>query len=415
MDGELFIHDLLGESFAIDYAQEADRWEQLLEEALKDKFPGIIGHSNTAVQASADFAYQHREIKLTGANNLDVDTPSLKIVPVNMGADDPTTGLYVFLAARRPITETDINVWLEAVNKARSRLSEPHPEFEWAAALGQAHDITNKRHALKKQAKAGALTLRSGHTQHITYFNIMPNFGGTGFSVSWPVVIEGKSKGYNWLVASREAGKDVHKMAALLSLAWGSTWQLIHAAQQTAPGALKVPKSIGMMHVPPRNIPMPKSYQALPKWVDKAFAAIDTSPILNNALNAYYQGLLMEREHPSFALVAFVGAIEAVGRHTLGDKCPCCGKPHGAKQKFKAGLATVISDKAEVSRLSETYAERSDTAHEGKLHGNETLLGSLPAPSIFSPDAADFFAYTDLLKIKGAARRSLIKAIKGIR
>lgn len=411
MEEAFYTHDLFNTSLAIDYEQQGDRWIDYLREALAEKIVGVSGHGVGGSNATAEFHYPHWNfnINLDPNQNQSVQ-PQLRIVPTG---DETSKGVYLFLTAPMPISEKDINAWTECINKAHARLDEANPEFEWAAALYQT--TQGNGYALKRSTDIGSLRVRSGRKKHVSQqIGSAPQMGGMSINVSWPMILEGKATGYNWMTASKQAGQDSHMAAALISLAWGRTIRLLQAAQQVPPGQFKINSTgVGIDPQLGRNIKMPKSYKVLPNWVNDAFGRLERSPILLNALNAYYQGLTMEEDgHPSFALVAFTACIECVGRTTVGEKCACCGKEIGSKQRFKAGLSSVIEDKQEVKRISELYGARSETAHEGILHGSETMLGGVNFPSLFNPNKTDFFVWTDLRKIKSTARLCLIKAIK---
>jgi hypothetical protein len=406
---QLFTHDVFQSSLNV-AGDEADRWVESVVECLSATIPDISGHGLSYVPASSEFPYEHRELHINGIAGAVIDIPRLKIVP--LGAHNQVTGLYVFLAANRPITDGDVVAWKTAIEAAIRHLSDENPEFQWAAALGQLNDPTSQKYALRKTFRFESMVVRSGRVQRVAIEQgSMPHFFASSFTLSWPVIVEGTAKGHNWLVASRQAAKDTHLVAALVSLAWNSTWKLIHSPQIIDHGELRIPQ-VSVNAPYPKRIPHPKTYKAIPKWASEAVEVVGKNSTISNALDSYYQGLLMQGDHPSYALVAFVAAIESIGKIIIGDKCSCCGKPNTSNQKFRAGLKAVVKDEAEVKRLANTYSSRSETAHEGKLHGNETGLGSIQFPSIFNPDSSDLFAFTDLLTIRQISRKILIQALR---
>jgi hypothetical protein len=400
---------------AVDYEQQGDQWLQELSKAIQQKIPGANGYGMSGKQASSDFHYPHLDLVINtkqGNTSVPADTPSLKIVPLTQ--QDGSKALYVALAANRPITDDDKRVWVESMNEAVAKLNEDNPEFGWAAVLGQANDPTTQKYSLRKQFTINGVTIRSGRKQFTDCYrpSSTPDFNSLSTSLSWPIVIEGKSKGYDWSVASRQAGMDTRKVAVLLSLAWNSTWYLLQRPTPSAPGALKIPDNNLFGRKMP-NIPHPRKVKAIPAWAHKALAAIDSDTDIESATTAYYQGLMLEELHPSFALIAFIASVEIIGKKIVGKKCACCGKRTRPNEAFRTGVDTVVKDKRKAKELHLLYEDRSGTAHDGELHANEEILGYLSFPSVFMPDSKSSFVFTDLLKVKAVSRKLLTEALKG--
>lgn len=400
---------------AVDYEQQGDRWINALSKAVQQKLTGTNGYSMSSRQASSEFHYRHFELVINtvhGSTSVPADTPTLKIVPLTQ--QDGSKALYVALAATRSITDTDKQIWTDSINEAVAELNKTNTDFEWAAALGQTSGHTTQKYSLRKRFTLGSVTLRSGGKRFIDNHrpSATPDFNSYSFSLSYPVVIEGKSKGYDWAVASRQAGTDTRKVAIILSLAWNSTWYLLQRPKSIALGALKIPDNKMFGRKIP-SFPHPHKPRVIPVWADKAWAAIDADAELEAATTAYYQGLILEELHPSFALVAFITSIEIMGKKIAGKKCACCGvntKPNAA---FRTGVNAVVKDSRKAEELHLLYKVRNGTAHDGELHANEEVLGYLSFPTIFVPDDKSIFIFTDLLKIKATSRELLICALKG--
>jgi hypothetical protein len=402
----------------VDYEQQGDQWMDILTRTLLQKIPNATGNHISGKQASSELRYPHIELVINRTENntaVPADTPTLKIVPLTQ--NDDTKALYVVLASGRPIGESDTRVWVECLSEATAKLDEENPEFEWAAALGQSNDHSSQKYSLKKRLNIEGVVIRSGGQQYIDnrIASNPPHFLSSSFAISWPVVVEGKSKGYDWTVASRQAGIDTHKVAVLLSLAWNSTWYLIQSPIPKEPGALKIPKTNPLMPSSgrTRSFSYPRKSKVIPKWVSKAWSVIDGNLDLDAATTAYYQGLMMEKDHPSFALVAFIASIEIIGKKIIGDKCSCCGKPTGDSQAFRAGIDAVVKDTRKAKELHLLYKSRSTTAHRVELHANEDVLGYLSFPSMFKQDNKSMFVFTDLLKAKAASRKLLLAVLNG--
>lgn len=403
--------ELFDDFLPVDYEKQADQWLELLIKAIKKEIENVGGYGLSHKQASADFRYPHFELKINGMNNAVIDTPLLKIVPVK--PSEQSTALYVALAAEREITNKDRSTWSKAIASAVDKLSEESPEYSWIAVLGQANDPTTKKYVLRGKSNVNGITVRSGGQQHIHHTeSSQPRFMSSSFNVSWPVVVQGKSKGYNWFVASNQAGLDTYRIALLLSLAWDSTWYLLHTPQPSDDGKIKIPKS-SRADIMNHRLPHPKHYKRFPKWTEKAWEVLDEDMSIRNASGAYYQGILMTDKYPSYALIALISSIEAIGKKIIGEKCSCCNKSTGYNQRFRAGVDEVVSDRKKAKEIYRLYESRSGTAHDGQLHGDEDALGSLHFPSMFAPSQSDMFIIRDLQLLRSVSRKLIIKALQG--
>lgn len=400
---------------AVDYKQQGDQWLQALSQAIQQRLPGANGYGMSGKQASSDFHYRHFELVINtmqGNMSVPADTPSLKIVPLTQ--QDGSKALYVALAAARPITDDDKQLWTECIGEAVAVLNQANPEFEWSAALGQANDHTHQKYSLRKRFTTNGVSMRSGGRQFTDYRrqNSTPDFNAMSPSLSWPVIIEGKSTGHDWMVASRQAGIDTRKAAIILSLAWNSTWYLLQRAIPTPSDGLKIPDNNFFGRRMP-NLPHPRKAKVVPTWANSAWTIMDSDAEIESATTAYYQGLMLEELHPSFALVAFITSVEIIGKKIAGKKCPCCGKDTNSNQAFQAGVNAVVNDRRKAKELYRLYKNRSGTAHDGELHANEEILGYLSFPSAFVADSKSMFVFTDLQKVKALGRKLLIEALKG--
>ena len=399
------------ELLPVDYEQLGDQWLDVLGKEIQAKVEGANGHGTSFKQASSDFRYPHYEFEVNGMQGnmgVPMDIPTLKIVPVTQNG---TKALLVALAATRPITENDKKIWADSIDNAVEKLGEENPMFEWSAALGQANDPTTQKYSLKEKFTLHGLTLRSGGRQYMDSVpSKPPSFMTSSFNLSWPVIVEGKSTGYDWMVAGRQAGVDVYKTAALLSLAWNSTWYLLDGPRPVPHGTLRIPTKNAFGQQSPHLLQQRKQ-KVMPKWTDRAWTIINDDAI-SDAVSAYYQGLLLEDKHPSFALIAFITSVEIIGKKIIGKKCSCCGGRPSPNQAFRKGVDEVISDTRKAKEFYQLYESRSDTAHEGKLHASEDTLGHFPFPSLFKQDSKATFVFTDLYKVKMLSRKLLLRSLR---
>jgi hypothetical protein len=399
-------HHLYKESLTVDFSKEGERWIQLVADELKKHNPGINGHGLSPTSANDDFPYWHLKMNYHGSDGKEISIPYLLILH---GGTTPN-GVYVVLQSEADISKTQIDMWLDVINAATLELrKQSAKQFKWEAVIGQVREDGRSEHySLKSRTKLGTLTLRpSGTSYASTDTNTSPRFNSTSINMTYPIIVNGVASGYDWTEASKEASRNLNSLVGLLSIAWKSTWQIIHSPGPEGPEPLKIPKAeIGMQPMFIHKMWGSRHRRVIPKWLPKAFSKIETDEHVANALNTYHQGLLMQRQHPSFALLAFVSSIETIGRK-LNRKA-------GNKKRFIIGIETVTKTKARAKEIADAYKPRSDTAHEATLHGNEDLFGHVGLPSIFNPEPSDFFAISEVSRIKHVSRKVLLKQLKNL-
>lgn len=399
-------YDLFNKSLAIDYTKEAERWLYFVVEELKKQGVDVNGHGLRSYGPSAALPFAHWKMSLNRLDNQPVDIPSLLIAP---GRTIPN-GVYLLLGSTVAITDDQIAMWTSAINHAIEDLrNQETQDFRWQAAIGQLSEHGGEQHySLRAKALVGDLILRSGRvlyswptTANVTRFN------GTSVNLTYPIIVEGVATGLDWQEASKQASRELNKVVALLSVAWYSTWKVIQSPLPMGNSQLEVPPS-GFGNRSIMRIPIPnfRRRKTIPKWLDEAYKKIDSEETVSNALDMYHEGLLMEQEHPSFALLAHVASIEAVGRKILGSNA-------GTKRRFKAGLRTIMTKK-NADEIVLLYKPRSSTVHEARLHANENLAGYVAIPSVFSPAPSDIFWLTHMKRIRRVSCRVLTKQLRNL-
>ena len=232
---------------------------------------------------------------------------------------------------------------------------------------------------------------------------------------------------YAWGRTALAAELCLRRTCALLSLVTGELW-----VPRTPPyelteieGPLRVPAVFG--HVPPipgpagetewtGEIPAGAQPFRLPDWAVQAWPALDDDDGLAQALDAVYEGMRLEPEHPSVALLTFVAATEGFGKRFVPDApCDCipgCKHEKGVAQKrFRKALKTVMTNREveQVARIAYDY--RSSTGHEGALFGSEHTFGYSHHPSFFNMPAYTVFDYEILGRLRNASREILVQAL----
>jgi hypothetical protein len=248
--------------------------------------------------------------------------------------------------------------------------------------------------------------------------------GGSGFRHSFPVIASGQFSTYEWGRAALVAEVCLRRTCALLSLLTGAVWIPRSHPSQRDDGAapLQVPAVFG--HVPPipgeaewrgQILPGTRTF-TLPGWIEQAWPALDADDGLAQAVNAVYEGMRLEQEHPSLAHLTFVAAIEGFGMR-FAEEIPCdChpGCPHvktAAQKRFRKALKTVMTNR-EVDRVAGiAYELRSHTGHRGSLFGSEKTFGYSPHLALFKVADDAVFDYMILGELRNASRRVLAKAL----
>jgi hypothetical protein len=230
-----------------------------------------------------------------------------------------------------------------------------------------------------------------------------------------------------WDRAAQIAELRLRRTCALLSLVTGEVWiPRSHPAQITGEaGAQMVPPVFG--HVPQLQgeaegtgwggeIPPDVKPFRLPGWAAQAWPLLDADRDLAGALNAIYEGMRLEYQHPSLANLTFVAAIEGFGTRFVSDApCDCspgCTHAKGVAQKrFRKALKTVMTNR-EVEEIWEiAYSLRSSTGHTGSLFGSEQTYGYSHYGSLFHTADDAVFDYVILGQLRNASRRVVARAL----
>lgn len=234
-------------------------------------------------------------------------------------------------------------------------------------------------------------------------------------SVSQLLMVKFKSRAYDFYAANQLVAGQARHLTGLLSVAFGAPWMLRMGPNPGEPGADFVlpaaPKhQIGMEEIefpPTRDI-------AYPDWIGSAWGIMARKPWLSKLVVAFQEGLLLAKNHGSYAAMALVAIIEQIGNHHIGlsrcngcDNCDGCGQVTGSKDRFRASLARAIPT-GEAEHLADLfYRYRSGTAHRALLHGQDQYFGAGSTPSIFTPNPACNFSI-HLFKLCDAAHKLLL-------
>lgn len=137
-------------------------------------------------------------------------------------------------------------------------------------------------------------------------------------------------------------------------------------------------------------------------------------PVVANAAGSFREGLLFTDEHPSWAIVAFMAAIDGIGlKLNKPVRCRECTQVTEATSRFQQAADLVKRpEEGDTDTLKRCIKRRGATAHQGELHGNESLLGAFARPSAFTLDPG-MQAARDVYALRRMARALLLHALKG--
>lgn len=381
------------ETLDLDWRTHGDEWLHHLMSALGEVVP-MTGHGRTLRTELDGLPYPpHYEIRATS----DTLVSALRVVFLE-------GGLFLFVTGDGESTLDQIAPWVAAAQGARKRMGMQLHTFAWYAIIGPAPGI-DETLAIEADA-VGPVRLEPTGKHYLEWIPpAMPSlFSRQGFGW-WPVVAYGESVGFDWFKAGQLAARDLRRLCGLLSVATDRAWTLRQAPAHPAPEKVDLPAVAPWSPTDDPVVPAdPAKAAKLPPWVSDAWSRLETDPDLDGVLSSHLEGLLMEASHPSFAMIAFVGAIETLGERLTTET--------SSNSRFRAALSRVLVPD-EAKRLASAYGRRSGTAHAGKLYGSEGVFDFMSYPSMFLPDPAFQFAFGELRKVRQASSSLLKLALDG--
>ena len=396
--------DLFGLALDVDWPTEGDELLHHMWLALDSRVP-MTGHNYRLHQPTESEPHVYHRYKPTS----DVLTSELALVPLPGGKMHAFVG--VTSADQIP---SQVQPWADAITEAKGLLNTEHPEHHWFAMVGSTSGRGRGAQFLTGGGAVGGMTMYPATSVYLDAEDrrSYPTLSGFTYDVSYPIVVEGYSRGYDWSTASETAATSLTKLCGLLSLAFGTCWRL-RQAPDWRDEPISHPRSrFGPEVFPDSDDNYAREDVSFPGWADKAWTTLESQPSLAVALHAYHQGLDLMEAFPSYALLAFVGAIEGIGAMSEPlRRCECCAdcsQKIGASKRFRDALRRVLPD-ADTKQLSAVYSYRSKTAHEGHLHGDELGRGTWGGARVFAPTpAGDMFRHQTVWKMRNACQRLLL-------
>ena len=295
----------------------------------------------------------------------------------------------------------------------------------WWAVIGPDPSHQGNHQKLTGPASVGPLELVPADIMHeVGPVKFPPQLGAGGYSNFWtfPIQVSGPAIASS---ASRrpllpdmpfllpvdvrkDAARLLHRLRIILALAWDRDWTV---RDMPRPEALPLPTFIGpgesKLQLDPaegfEQIPVD-----VPTWASEAWTGLASNRIARDAAASHLEGVAMSTRHPSFAFLAFVAAIEAIGQAMdKPDRCPICNQIIGSTSAFAQALRVVVPED-EVRELNPAKI-RSSTIHAAVLHGDESLLGSTPDWGEGEPERV--FAWERVPTLRNASRRLILRTL----
>jgi hypothetical protein len=399
-----WVYEPFGNPVDVDLSAEGAQWEHHLSAALSERVP------------HGSFSGSRKIMEVPGSGSLEYIEYEARESGLRSKLWVTVKDRWVLIAGDGPEDEAQVSPWVEAVLAAKARMAEEHPVFRWVALIGPAPSDHEPGMGLTEPATIGPLELRPGGVRHIEHVRLStPSLSGMATFQSWPVIVEGTASGYNWWPAREAAMGDLNRLCALLTASFGRAWII-----RQSPGMVEGDKAEFAI---PDHGPFEQHYGstelahsdvAVPGWLDRAWDVAVDDELASDALSAHYEGMLIKDAHSSFALLAFVSAIEAVGQTRLPtERCTCCKQVTKNTERFRQALRLVVSEEEVTALTKMAYGPRSKTVHAAKLHGREAVRGSPSLANFFGLEASYLFEIATVRQLEQASRQLVQRLLKG--
>lgn len=333
----------------------------------------------------------------------------LRVVPDKAGA------AVLIVGPSEAAVNRDRVLWLDAVETSTSKIGSEHPEFSWYSLLTCEPVFDGEVQILETAARIGTMQIEPSG---VIYWEFQPDraaLDGLGEGWSSPIIVEGTDTGFNFHAAQLKAVARVARLRALLSVVLDERWVI-----KLSPLDRRIPVPQTHPEIGPSEHPQDINRYAhkrvrLPEWLIDAWGRTEDQPELANALAAYQEALDIWDGHPSLALVCLVGVVEGIGsRYQDLVRCTCCDDCQvnvGSGKRFRAALSVVLTKK-DASPLIAAYSPRSETVHEGRLHGSELTAGAVGF-GLTQADPQSDFEMGLIEELRSAAREILLLGLRG--
>lgn len=349
---------------------ESDALVARVFERLKDTI-GVEGHNSSGA------TYEKLSVRAMMVWSAVSDRLTTKFSLVDWEGD-----LYAFVSGDSDRIDQGVEPWVDALRYALAKVN-VHPVHTWQALIGMGRDVYGASPGSRVVSFSNAgMSVVPADFEFEEAMPIEASLNAHRFTRWRPFVVTGSTVGHSWHAAEATAHEELHLLCALLSAQTRQRWRLRQHPHPATLGGLPLPNgSATLKRVPCIDIePTTESTSTVEPELQQLWGACKEDPECADIVRAYYESTQMS-EHPSFALIGFVGVIEAVGAKLFPspapENCASCGKPktNSAAKRFRDALSLVLPHdhiKAVSERL---YKWRSGTAHAGRLHATETSFG----------------------------------------
>lgn len=351
---------------------------------LQESF-GISGHQG------AGSTYEKLALKAMMVWSVTSDWLTTKLSVVHFKDE-----LFAFVSGTSDGPDKALQPWLDAIQFALAT-SGDRPTHIWQAVLGMEYANGIGDVILRPDTRIGDMTLRRAEVAFEETISLRLTLHGSRV-VRWqPVLVAGATKGHSWNAAQFEAQEQLHLLCALLSVHTNHVWSLRQIVLPESRGPLVLPQSTQNLKQVPIETTNTSALCVDECMLEEMWTACQAAPGSATIARAYYEALGLV-DHPSFALVGFVGVIEEIGSKLFPDapqeKCEGCGRQKGniAAARFRKALSLVVPEDRVKVVSDRLYKWRSGTAHAGRTYSTETSFGHPQmSESMLVPNAASLF------------------------
>ncbi|MEU7317293.1 hypothetical protein [Streptomyces sp. NPDC007083] len=385
-------------------------------DSKKDEF---IHHLFEYFQSEYHYGYSAETKNEPGVgvlNEWKLETPAGSELPRLWIIDRPDS-LILALAGVGAASEGDVDTWRRGLNIASSRMGS-RIDISWVAILAQPNpgqfDLQAQR--LEGSEEMSDLNLRTLGCVAEDVYMPNPSMGVMARPfVHWPIEVRGSTQCFKWDQEGEvDALRRLRTISALLSLYWDKPWVLregpweSYMAEAVEEARARSGPWREATDYPFQGIPI-----EVPSWLPEAERIVSQKSRLASALLIHHEGLSLMREHSSVALVCFTSAIEATAQVQKKPKrCQECGSTLSSRRRFEEAVGTVL-DEEQAEPLVSAYKERSQTVHQGRLHGIEVQANTIGRMSLFENDDLLRFSLTTVGSARKASRELLLAELKG--
>jgi len=306
--------------------------------------------------------------------------------------------------------------WGAILRCVRTKMEQPKRTYRWVALVGRGRSEFGFP---DDQRLAGARTLAgmSLFPATLPLVESVPRRSAVGQwerHTTWPLKVLGSVTTRALIEAESPVMAELHRLCSFLALTWDRVWSVREGPEIALDGPTLTPSGESLFedrlgHLVSGEYGCARPMD-IPQWVEAAWGRLEAEVDLVRAMTAHLEGMRVEHDHPSLALIAYVAAIEALGNRRGLTRCDKCNQVTGSTSRFSETLARVLP--AKLSRQLAYYSRRSNTAHSAEFHGFESLVGLRPTPFANTSDQARAdFHWRHVPILRAASRELLLRAL----